>query len=64
MSFWKELLIGARDIALLQDKVDRAYATAEEAKAHSIENRERIASLEGMLNYAMKTSAQRRLPPN
>ena len=64
MSIWSDLLSGARDIALMQDKVDRALAAAEAAMTHSIANRERIASIEGMLNYAiMRAGGQRRLPP-
>lgn len=63
MSIWSDLISGARDIALMQDKVDRALKGAEAAMAHSIENRERIASIEGMLNYAvMRSGGQRRLP--
>jgi hypothetical protein len=65
VSFINDLLSAGRQIALVQDKVDRALATADAAMKYSIENRERIAAIEGTLNYAiMRSGGQKRLPPS
>lgn len=57
MSLLSDVLSGLQQAALLKDKVDRAMTMAEEARRHSIENRERIVALETMASI----SAQRRL---
>lgn len=65
MSFWTDAMRMFRDIALVQDKADRAMATAEEARRMSIENSNRIAQIETALTFIMREQeAQRRLPPN
>ena len=64
MSFWTDAATAFRDLALLKDKLDRALVTAEYAKAHSIENRERITRIETTLGFIIREQdAQRRLPP-
>ncbi len=64
MSFWTDAARAFRDIALLRDKLDRAMLTADEAKMHSIENRERIGQIETALGFIMREQdVQRRLPP-
>jgi hypothetical protein len=64
MSFWTEAVRGFQKLALIDDKVDRALAAAEEARRHSAENRERIIWLEAHLTNLHRTQdAQRRLPP-
>lgn len=65
MSFWTDAMRMFRNIALVQDKADRAMATAEEARRLSIENTNRIGQLETAINFIMRdVDAQRRLPPN
>lgn len=65
MSVWTDAMRALRDIALVQDKADRALATAEEARRLSIENSNRIGQIETALNFMMREQdAQRRLPPN
>lgn len=65
MSFWTDAMRMFRDIALVQDKADRAMATAEEARRMAIENSNRIAQIETALNFIMREQeTQRRLPPN
>lgn len=58
MSLLSDVLSGLHQAALLKDKVDRAMAVADEARQHSIENRERIIALETMASI----STQRRFP--
>lgn len=63
MSLLSDVLSGLQQAALLKDKVDRALATAEEARAHSIENRERIVALETMASMSAQGRViQPRLP--
>jgi hypothetical protein len=64
MSFWSDAVRGFQKLALIEDKIDRALAIAEEARRHSAENRERIIWLEAHLtNLHRAQEAQRRLPP-
>ena len=63
MSLWADIMGGLQQAALLKDKADRALAIAEEARAHSIENRERIVVLETMANISARSRPQQpRLP--
>lgn len=63
MSLWSDVLGGLQRAALLKDKVDRAMTIAEEARLHSIENRERIVALETIMNItARRQFPQPRLP--
>lgn len=63
MSLLSDVLSGLQQAALLKDKVDRALATAEKARAHSIENRERIVALETMASMSAQGRVmQPRLP--
>ncbi|WP_333571365.1 hypothetical protein [Sphingomonas sp.] len=57
MSFWTDALRALQQVALLQHKVDQALTTAEEARRHSIETRERVIRLETLIDIAMKRSA-------
>lgn len=59
MSFWTDALRALQQVALLQHKLDQAASTAEEARRHSIETRERLIRLETLIDIAM----QRRPPP-
>jgi hypothetical protein len=59
MSFWTDALRALQQVTLLQHKVEQALTTAEEARRHSIETRERLIRLETMIDIAMK----RRPPP-
>lgn len=64
MSFWSDVLRGLQQAALLSDKVERGLTVAEEARRHSIENRERIVQIETALGFIVRErDAQRRLPP-
>lgn len=64
MSFWTDAVRMFRDIALVQDKADRAMTIADEARRLSIENDKRIGQIETAMNYMMRDiDAQRRLPP-
>lgn len=64
MSFWTDVLRGLQQAALLGEKVERALAIAEEARRHSIENRERIVQLETALGFILREQeARRALPP-
>lgn len=54
MSFWTDALRALQQVALLQHKVEQALATAEEARRHSIETRERVIRLETLIDIAMK----------
>ncbi|UYY77334.1 hypothetical protein [Sphingomonas sp. R1] len=54
MSFWTDALRALQQVALLQHKVDQALTTAEEARRHSIETRERVIRLETLIDIAMK----------
>lgn len=63
MSVWSDLLRTLQQAALMQDKVERALTAAEQAQAHSQENRERIIAIETTLNVAMsRASREKRLP--
>lgn len=64
MSVWTDAVRGFQKLALIDDKVERALITAEDARRHSLENRERIIWLEAHLtNLSREQNAQRRLPP-
>ncbi|WP_066722324.1 hypothetical protein [Sphingomonas pituitosa] len=54
MSFWTDALRALQQVALLQHKVEQALTTAEEARRHSIETRERVIRLETLIDIAMK----------
>ncbi len=54
MSFWTDALRALQQVALLQHKVEQALSTAEEARRHSIETRERVIRLETLIDIAMK----------
>lgn len=63
MSLLSDVLSGLQQAVLLKDKVDRAMVIAEEARRHSIENRERIVALETMASVsAQRRYQQPRLP--
>jgi hypothetical protein len=65
VSVWTDAVRGFQKLALIEDKVERALTTAEDARRHSAENRERIIWLEAHLtNLHREQDAQRRLPPN
>lgn len=54
MSFWTDALRALQQVALLQHKVEQALTTADEARRHSIETRERVIRLETLIDIAMK----------
>jgi hypothetical protein len=56
VSFWTDALRALQQVTLLQHKVEQALNTAEEARRHSIETRERVIRLETLIDIAMKRS--------
>jgi hypothetical protein len=63
LTFWTDALRALQQAALLQYKVEQAIDTAEEARRHAIETRERLIRLETLIDIAVKRgSAARRLP--
>lgn len=61
MSFWQDALRALQQAALLQYKVDQALQTAEEARRHSQETRERLIQLETTFEIILSRSGARRL---
>ena len=64
MSFWTDALRALQQAALLQYKVEQALKTAEEARRHSLETRERLIQLETLIDIAMKRGESSRQLPN
>ena len=62
MSFWQDALRALQQAALLQYKVDQALQTAEEARRHSQDTRERLIQLETTFEMILSRSGARRLP--
>jgi hypothetical protein len=62
MSFWQDTLRALQQAALLQYKVDQALHTAQEARHHSQETRERLIQLETTFEIILSRSGARRLP--
>lgn len=62
MSFWTDALRALQQVALLQHKVDQALTTAEEARRHALETRERLIRLEILIDIAMKRPVPPALP--
>jgi len=54
MSFWTDALKALQQVAVLQYRVEQALTTAEEARRHSIETRERLIHLETIIDIAVK----------
>lgn len=63
MSFWTDALRALQQVTLLQHKVEQALLTAEEARRHSIETRERLIRLETLIDIAMQRSPAPPAPP-
>lgn len=63
MSFWTDALRALQQVTLLQHKVEQALTTAEEARRHSIETRERLIRLETLIDIAMQRGAASPSPP-
>lgn len=62
MSFWQDALRALQQAALLQYKVDQALWTAEGARQHSQDTRERLIQLETAFEMILSRSGARRLP--
>ena len=63
MSFWTDARRALQQAALLQYKVEQALQTAEDARRHSIETRERLIQLETLIDIALqRRGAPRQLP--
>ena len=62
MSFWQDALRAVQQAAVLQYKVDQALNTAEEARRHSIETRERVIQIEAFLDLLRRRAVADRLP--
>jgi hypothetical protein len=54
VSFWTDALRALQQVTLLQHKVEQALVTADEARRHSIETRERLVRLETLIDIAAK----------
>lgn len=61
MSFWQDALRALQQAALLQYKVDQALQTAEDARRHSQDTRERLIQLETAFEMILSRSGARRL---
>jgi hypothetical protein len=61
MSIWTDALRALQQVTVLQHKVDQALATADEARRHSIETRERLVRIETLIDIAIKSPVPPRL---